>query len=203
MTFFHEGGENLPGKKYVPILIIIMLTVALGFTSSAAFAYWQDVSQVGNVVIRFEGEDANLVVDELSDEFRGKLVPTGYVNFEGEVDEVVFEYEVSIDKTLVQTMNLVVQATEIKIGDSNAYAQLVSISINNQSGTFVGELFNSKVTVRIVVKLLEPIDEAEAIERGLNPALVNVEDSRQVFEAIKGQTISFKITFSVTPRVAE
>jgi hypothetical protein len=193
----------LPGKKYVPILIIIMLTIALGFTSSAAFAYWQDVSEVGNVVIRFEGEDANLVVDEMHDQFTGMLVPIGFVNFEGEVDEVVFEYEVSLDKTLVQTMNLVVTATEIKIGDSETYAQLVSISINNQSETFEGELFNSKVTVRIVVKLLEPIDEAEAIERGLNLDLVNVEDSRQAFEDIKGQTISFKITFSVTPRVPE
>lgn len=193
----------MPGKKYVPILIIIMLTIALGFTSSAAFAYWQDVSRVGNVVIRFEGESANLIVDEKHDTFTGMLVPVGYVNFEGEVDQVVFEYEVSIDKTLVRTMNLVVQATEIKIGDSETYAQLVSISINNQQGTFEGELFNSKVTVRIVVRLLEPIDEAEAIERGLNPELVNVENSRQAFDAIKGQTISFKITFSVTPRVAE
>lgn len=193
----------MPGKKYVPILIIIMLTIALGFTSSAAFAYWQDVSRVGNVVIRFEGESANLIVDEKHDTFTGMLVPVGYVNFEGEVDQVVFEYEVSIDKTLVRTMNLVVQATEIKIGDSETYAQLVSISINNQQGTFEGELFNSKVTVRIVVRLLEPIDEAEAIERGLNLELVNVENSRQAFDAIKGQTISFKITFSVTPRVAE
>lgn len=193
----------MPGKKFVPVLIIIMLTVALGFTSSAAFAYWQDVSQVGNVVIRFEGESANLIVDEKHDQFTGMLVPVGYANFVGEVDQVVFEYEVSIDKTLVRTMNLVVQATEIKIGDSEAYAQLVSISINNQQGTFEGELFNSKVTVRIVVRLLEPIDAAEAIERGLNPELVNVENSRQAFDAIKGETISFKITFSVTPRVAE
>lgn len=193
----------MPGKKFVPIVIIIMLTIALGFTSSAAFAYWQDVSEVGNVVIRFEGENANLLVDEMHSPFTGMLVPTGYVNFEGEVDEVVFEYDVSLDKTLVQTMNLVVTATEIKIGDSDVYAELVLISINNQSETFVGELFNSKVTVRIVVKLLEPIDEAEAIERGLNPTLVNVEDSRQAFNDIKGQTISFKITFSVTPRVTE
>jgi hypothetical protein len=168
-----------------------MLLIALGFTSTAAFAYWQDVSRVGNVVIRFDGEDANLIVQEVSDQFSGRLVPQGYVYFEGEVDEVVFEYEVRIDKTLVQTMNLVVEAIDIKIGDSSEYSHLVEVQIGPARNAFEFELFNSVVTVTIKVRLLEPIDAAEAIAKGLDPSLVNVENSEEAYNFIKGETISF------------
>lgn len=189
------------GKKIVPIVIIIMLLIALGFTSTAAFAYWQDVSRVGNVIIRFDGEDANLLVEKVSDDFTGRLVPQGFIFFEGEVEEVVFEYEVDIDKDLVNTMNLVVEALEVKIGDTDEYTHLVDIQIGPAKDKFEYEIFNSVVTVRIIVRLIEPIDEAEAIERGLDLSLVNVDDSRAAYNAIKNATISFKINFSVTPRV--
>jgi len=174
-----------------------MLVVALAFTSSAAFAYWRDIRQVGNVVIRFEGEDANLVIEEQHDTFTGMLVPEGHVNFENEVDYVEFLYEVHLDRTLVQTMNLKVTASEILIDGKEDYAQLVFININNQGSDFLGELFNTKVLIRVVVRLLEPIDMDEAVSKGLDLSLVNVEDSVQAFLAIKGQTISFKITFMV------
>lgn len=190
----------MTGKKIVPIIIIIMLSIGLVFTSSAAIAYWRDIREVGNVVIRFEREDVNLKVEQTNDEFTGLLVPEGRVQFEGEVEEVEFIYEVYLDKTLVQTMNLRVVASDILIDEKNDYAHLVQITINNQENEFVGELFNTKVLVRVVVKLLEPIDLDEAIERGLDLSLVNVDDSREAFLAIKGQTISFKISFSVETR---
>lgn len=186
--------------KVANIVVIVMLLVALGFTSSAAFAYWQDVSSVGNVVIRFPGQDARLEVDELHDEFTGRLVPQGRVYFEGEVDEVVFQYEVSIDQTLVQTMNLIVRAVDVNIGDEDTYAHLVDITIGNQKNEMTYELFNSKITVTVIVRLLEPIDQDEADEKGLDPSVVNVDDGKAAFEAIKGETISFAITFGVEPR---
>lgn len=189
------------GKRIVPIVIIVLLLVALGFTSSAAFAYWQDVSKVGNVVIRFDGEDANLVVDEVSNAFTGRLVPQGHIYFEGEVEEVVFEYEVDIDKDLVQTMNLVVEAIDIQIGELDTYSHLVDIQIGPDKDKFEYEIFNSVVTVVVRVRLIEPIDEVEAIERGLDLSLVNVPDSKVAYDFMKNATISFKINFSVTPRV--
>jgi hypothetical protein len=189
------------GKKIVPIAIIIMLVVALGFTSTAAFAYWQDVSRVGNVVIRFDGEDANLIVQEVSSPFSGRLVPEGYVYFENDVDQVTFEYDVSIDQTLVQTMNLNVETLNIKIGDSDEYAHLVDIQVGPAKGSFEYEIFNSVVTVTIVIRLIEPIDAVEAAEKGFDPSLVNVDDSEAAYEIIKGETITFDILFSVTPRV--
>ena len=41
------------------------------------------------------------------------------------------------------------------------------------------------------------IDEQEAIEKGLDSSLVNVEDSKLAFEQIKGQTISFVLGFEL------
>jgi len=178
-----------------------MLITALGFTSSAAFAYWQDVSKVGNVVIRFEPEDANLMYIELHDEFSGMLVPDGYVYFEGEVDQVVFEYEVWLDRTLVQTMNLNVAAIDVNIGDSAQYAHLVDIRINGSKNNHTAELFNDRILITVIVKILEPIDLDEAQARGLDLGLVNVDDSQQAFLDIVGETISFKIRFTVSPRV--
>ncbi|PKK97291.1 MAG: hypothetical protein CVV58_02005 [Tenericutes bacterium HGW-Tenericutes-3] len=193
----------MTGKRYVPIIIIIMLLIALGFTSTAAFAYWTDVSQLSNVVIEFEPEDANLIIEDKHQNFTGMLVPVGYVYIEGEVDQVVYTYDVSVDKTLVKSMNLVVDAIDVKIDGLDDYEHLVDIKIGNGDRHFVNELFNSKVTVTIVITLLEPIDAAEAAERGLASTRVNVEDSEAAFNAIKGKTISFTIRFRVEPRVLE
>ncbi len=191
---------KLPGKKLIPFGIIIMLVIALGFTSTAAFAYWQDLASINNVVIRFEGEDANLVVEETSPSFSGMLVPEGYVYFEGEVEFVEFQYQVSIDRELLQTMNLLVEAIDVEIGGSSTYADLVDIRIENGGDSFEYELFNSVVTVNLVVRLLEPIDLDEAVERGLDLSLVNVEDSELAYNTIQGEDISFVVRFSVTPR---
>lgn len=187
-------------KRYVPIIIIIMLTTALGFTSTAAFAYWTDVSQLSNVVIEFEPENANLIIEDKQESFTGMLVPEGYVYLQGEVDQVVLEYDVSVDKTLVQSMNLIVQAIDVKIDGLEDYEQLVDIQIGNADRSFVNELFNSKVTITIVVRLLEPIDAAEAADRGLSVERVNVEDSVAAYNAIRGKDISFTIRFSVEPK---
>ena len=189
-------------RKFLPIVIIIILMIALGFTSTAAFAYWTDVSTLSNLVIEFQGEDVNLVVQQTSQAFEGKLVPEGYVYFEGEVDQVTFQYDVSVDKTLVNSMNLIVEAIDVKIGGFEDYEHLVDIQIGNGDRYFVNELYNSTVTVTITVRLLEPIEEQEALNRGLSSERINVEDSISAFEAINGATISFTISFRVQPKTA-
>jgi predicted ribosomally synthesized peptide with SipW-like signal peptide len=191
----------MPGKKSAQIVIIIILIIALGFTSTAAYAYWTDVKTYSNVVLEFEGEDANLVIEQQSEAFTGMLVPQGYANFTGEVEEVVFVYEVSVDKELAKTMNLIVEAIDVTIDGVVDYEHLVEITIGNGDRYFVNELFNSVVTITITVRLLEPIDAAEAVERGLSEELVNVEDSEAAFNAIKGKTINFTISFRVETRV--
>ena len=61
--------------RHVQILIIILLIIALVFTSTAAVAYWNDVNTNSNVIIEFGGEQANLQIVEVGDEFTGLLVP--------------------------------------------------------------------------------------------------------------------------------
>jgi len=185
----------------IKILVIVFLLVGLGFTSTAAYAYWTDVSNVSNIVIVFDPEDPNLDVKATHDEFTGKLVPEGYVYFEGEVDQVIFTYDVKIDKELVRSMNLVVDVLDVTIGELEEYSNLVQIRINGGDRYHVNELYNSTVTITVIVSLLEPIDEQEAADRGLDT--FNVEDSREAAQAIKGEMISFTLRFSVQPRVLE
>lgn len=182
------------GKRIVPYVVIILLLIALGFTSSAAFAYWQEISVTGNVVIRFDGEDANLVVEQVSNEFTGQLVPENHVYFEGEVEYVTFEYQVSLDKTLVKSVNLIVESVDVMIGDSTEYAHLVDITINGTKDEHTNELFNSVVTITVIVRLIEPLDADE------DPLLANVSDSEAAYNAIKGQEISFSLNFRVVQK---
>jgi len=191
------------GKRYVPIVIIIMLFIALGFTSTAAFAYWTDVSELSNVVIIFEPDDANLEVVEKHEGVTGMLVPVGFVFFEGQVDNATFQYDVKVDRTLVQSMNLVIEAVDVTINGLKDYEHLVEIKIGNEERRQINELFNNTVTITVVVRLIEPIDAAEAVERGLSGERVNVEDSYAAYNAIRGQTISFTLRFSVQPREVE
>jgi hypothetical protein len=182
--------------RHVQILIIILLVIALAFTSTAAVAYWNDVNTNSNVIIEFGGEQANLQIVEVGDEFTGRLVPEGKAFFIGQYEEASFTYSVSVDKELVKSVNLIVEASDILIGGSSEYAHLVEITINGTRDLHINELFNSAVEVVVVVKLIEPLDESEVDD----PEDANVEDSVAAFEAIKGQDLSFTLSFSVEPK---
>ncbi len=187
-------------RKGLQLIIILLLAITLGFTSTAAFAYWTSTELSSNVKIDFTEENASLVINETSDQFSGMLVPMNYAWFEGEVEEVTITYEVSVDKTLVKEVNLVVQATNVMIGDSETYGNLVNVTINGVQNVSTNDLFNSKVLVTVVVTILEPIDSEEANMKGLDESLVNVDDSVAAYQAIHGQTISFDLVFSVQPK---
>lgn len=187
-------------RKGLQLIIILLLAITLGFTSTAAFAYWTSTELSSNVKIDFTEENASLVINETSDQFSGMLVPMNYAWFEGEVEEVTITYEVSVDKTLVKEVNLVVQATNVMIGDSETYGNLVNVTINGVQNVSTNDLFNSKVLVTVVVTILEPIDSEEANMKGLDESLVNVDDSVAAYQAIHGQTISFDLIFSVQPK---
>ena len=179
--------------RHVQILIIILLVIALAFTSTAAVAYWNDVNTNSNVIIEFGGEQANLQIVEVGDEFTGRLVPEGKAFFIGQYEEASFTYSVSVDKELVKSVNLIVEASSILIGGSSDYAHLVEITINGTQDLHINELFNSAVEVVVVVKLIEPLDESEVDD----PEDAIVEDSVAAFETIKGQDLSFLLSFCV------
>jgi hypothetical protein len=185
--------------RHIQIIIIILLIVGLAFTSTAAIAYWNDVNTNSNVIIEFGGEQASLQITETGTSFTGTLVPEGQAVFLGEKEEATFVYTVSIDKTLVKEVNLIVEAIEVKIGDSTEYAHLVDIQINGSKDIHTNELFNSEVVITVVIRLIEPLDLSEVED----PALANVEDSVAAYNAIKGEDLSFTLSFTVLPKESE
>jgi hypothetical protein len=185
--------------RHIQIIIIILLIVGLAFTSTAAVAYWNDVNTNSNVIIEFGGEQASLEITETGTAFTGTLVPEGHAFFLGEKESATFVYTVSIDKTLVKSVNLIVEAIEVKIGDSTDYAHLVDIQINGTKDEHTNELFNSEVVITVVIRLLEPLDVSEVED----PLLANVEDSVAAYNAIRGQDLSFTLSFTVEPKESE
>lgn len=198
-------------KRSITLVVIIVLLIALSFTTTAAIVYWTDVVQLGRVEIPIGGsEDATLQL-ELRETFDGDLVPQGKAFFAGEKDEVVFEYELSIDRQLAQEMNLVVKASEVLIDGSTEYAGLIrleyavlesNVETNNQFDEGVFDFFNELVVVVVRVRLLEPVDQSE-IDNGLvfdETKHLLVDDGEAAFHAIKGKTIDLTISFRVLPK---
>jgi len=190
-------------RKATQLIIVLLLAITLGFTSTAAFAYWSTSDVTSNVTINFTEENAELLVEQTSESFEGMLVPKHYVMYEGEVEQVEVTYEVEISRELINEVNLVVEALNIKINDLDTYSHLVNIEINGSEEQNVYELFNDTVLVTIIVTIDEPIDALEAEELGLDESLVNVEDSVAAYEAIHGQTITFDLAFSIEPKIEE
>lgn len=153
-----------------------MLIIALGFTTTLAIRYWNEVTKTKNVTIILGNEDqVEMNVIDVSPTFEGTLVPKGYAFWKGEVDEVHFEYEISItDRELIQTMNLVVEAINIKIGGSTVYAHLVEVTVVDEVGRKVIDFDGETARINIIVRLLEPVDASEAAETG---KVANVDDA--------------------------
>ncbi|MFU8793376.1 MAG: hypothetical protein ACNA7K_05050 [Acholeplasmataceae bacterium] len=183
--------------KVVQIAVIMFLLVSLSFTTTAAFAYWRDVTVTTPVDVAIIGEGGELVVTDLSSSLEGQLVPEGRAYFVGDVDVVMMSYQVSVTRDLINEMDLVVRAHSILINDLDTYSHLIEIKIGDDVTEGVFAMFNEVVTITISIRLIEPIDEAEAIEKGFNLDRVNVEDSREAYNQIKGQSISFALSFEL------
>lgn len=155
------------------------------------------MEKLNNVKITLGNDtEIDLNVVDISTAISGTLVPEGWAYFEGEVEEVTFEYKVSLTKELIQSMKLVVSAQNITIDGKTDYAHLVEVTIADEVGEKELDIFNTEVTVTVTVRLLEPIDEAEALEKGL---VANVEDSQATYEAIRGKEIALTLRFKLQP----
>ena len=191
----------MPGAKKIQFGILGLLIIGFVFTVSSAFAYWQEVTVSNTVDVVVIREGAELIVDDLNNELDDKrLVPQGYRMFTNDVDEVKFTYNAGISRELINSVNLHISATNITIGGEETYAQLVDINILNQGDKAQTDLFNDTVSITIVVRLIEPIDEAEAVQKDLDTSRVNVEDSKEAYESIKGEVIEFTLEFSLSSK---
>lgn len=191
----------MPGAKKIQFGILGLLIIGFVFTVSSAFAYWQEVTVSNTVDVVVIREGAELIVDDLNNKLDDKrLVPQGYRMFTNDVDEVEFTYNAGISRELINSVNLHISATNITIGGEETYAQLVDINILNQGDKAQTDLFNDTVSITIVVRLIEPIDEAEAVQKDLDTSRVNVEDSKEAYESIKGEVIEFTLEFSLSSK---
>jgi len=191
----------MPGAKKIQFGILGLLIIGFVFTVSSALAYWQEVTVSNTVDVVVIREGAELIVDDLNNELDDKrLVPQGYRMFTNDVDEVKFTYNAGISRELINSVNLHISATNITIGGEETYAQLVDINILNQGDKAQTDLFNDTVSITIVVRLIEPIDEAEAVQKDLDASRVNVEDSKEAYESIKGEVIEFTLEFSLSSK---
>ena len=187
-------------RKVVQIAITAMLLISLSFTTTAVFAYWREVNVENLVFVQVIGEAGKIIITDLNEELEGQLVPEGRAYFVGDVEEVTFSYDISVSRDLINEMDLIITATNILINDDDTYSHLIDIEILGNKDQTVIEMYLDVVTVTIRVRLIEPIDLAEALELGLDESRVNVDDSVAAYHAIKGQEITFGISFQLRPK---
>jgi len=187
-------------RKVVQIAITAMLLLSLSFTTTAVFAYWREVNVENLVFVHVIGESGELILTNLNDELEGQLVPEGRAYFVGDVEEVILTYTVGVSKELINEMDLIITATNVLISDDDTYSHLIDIEILGSKDQAVIAMYLDIVMITIRVRLIEPIDLAEALEFGLDESRVNVEDSVAAYNAIKGQEITFGLNFQLRPK---
>ena len=185
-------------KKFnvVNIIVITILLIALGFTTLAV-RYWNEVSKLENHDQYWFSRCVELTIVNISEAFNGVLVPEGCATYVGEVEEVEFTYSVSLNKEVLNAQNLIIEAFDVTIDNDTEYAHLVQVYIEDELGRKELDYFNEVVTIKIVVKILEPIDAIEAAEKGKE---ANVENSDIAFEKIRGKHIEISLRFSIEPK---
>jgi hypothetical protein len=196
---FILGGDRLITQRTIKLATIMLLSLGFMFTSSSAFAYWKQATVTRDVEIVSIGEPIQIIVNDISDDLGTiSLVPEGYVISTTDVDNVEFQYTVGVSRELLNSVNLNITADNILINNDDMYSNLVDINVMGMGQTAVLDLYNDTITITVTVRLLEPIDQEEAISKGLDNSLVNVEDSVLAYNTIKGKTISFNLNFSLS-----
>ena len=184
--------------RLVKYTTIAFLLIGFAFTSTSALSYWRDVTVVRDVELVTIGTPVEIIIDDLNeDAILRQLVPYGYIYSVNDVDQITLEYEVSISKELLNSVNLYINVENIQIDGLDQYTQLVDITVLGSKDEVVLDLYNSTILVTLVVRLIEPIDMNEAIEGELDLELVNVEDSQEAFNDIQGKDITFSLVFEL------
>ncbi len=188
-------------QKVVRLTTLALLFIGFLFTSTSAFAYWNEVTVQRDIEIVKIGEPVQIIITDINnDNSDYYLVPEGRAISVGDVEVIEFTYNVGVSRELLSVVNLEVIAENILIDNSDEYSHLVEIDINGMGENAVFDLYNDIITITVKVKLSEPIDEEEAINNGLDLTSVNVDDSKSAFESIRGKIISFNLNFSLAQK---
>ena len=185
-------------RRVIQLTTIAFLFIGFIFTSTSAFAYWREVTVTRDVELVRIGEPIEILINDITAENAEiRLVPVGYIISEGDVDVVQLQYEVSVSRELLNAVDLYIAVEDILINESDEYSHLIDVSILDFGSNAILDLYNDTITVTVSVRITEPIDMAEAIEKGLDVELVNVDDSVLAYETIKGQLITFSLSFEL------
>lgn len=184
--------------KMVKLATVLFFLIGFGFTSTSALSYWREVTVSRDVELVTIGEPVEILIDDLNQtEEIKQLVPFGYVFTVDQTSEITLEYEVGVSKELLNAVDLYIRVDDIMINDDDTYSHLVDIKVLGSKEEIKLDLYNSTILVTVVVTLIEPIDENEAIELGLDTGLVNVLNSVEAYNDIAGKDITFTLSFEL------
>ncbi|HPF42369.1 MAG TPA: hypothetical protein PLH02_05140 [Bacillota bacterium] len=154
------------------VFVAILVALLLGGTA-LAFSWWDNLSREQNETLQI-GEGVTLVVTAVATAPADKvLVPAGVTMTADDVDQIQLTYNVNLDQTVIDPLTLSVVATNVLIGGSSTYADLINIDIT-QAATTVND---ANVLVTVTVSLDMPSTQA-------------------IYDEIKNGQITFSLTFT-------
>ena len=167
----------MKNKKRKSLFALIALVILSGVSAvTGTYAYWNNLQKVEDETI-LVGIGLDTIVDAKVSAQAGKqLVPAGRtVDAAVEVEQVIFTYDVKLSKAVSVALDLTVVASEVKIGGETTNANLVNIWISAPDK--LGGVALQEVVVTVTIT--EPATE-------------------EIYNAIKNQDITFKLTFTVS-----
>lgn len=154
------------------VVLIVLLFLVAAFSTLRTFAYWDNL-QTGSDSIVELGEGTRIVVSANNIIPEGKkFVPLNAVLGVDDVKEIKLTYTVKLSKATLEDLKLVVEATNVKIGENETLGELLDIVILHE--TFLN---NEEVVVTVLVRMNPLPDEA-------------------TYLAVRNQVISFDLVFS-------
>lgn len=157
-------------RRYWPFVLIFVLALVTVFS----YAYWDSLQESDDIDDITIGEGVTLSINKVVD-LEGTLVPEEAVLKEGDVTEVVYKYTVSLDKEILEALNLVVECTNKAIDNKEALGDFFNVTITPDSTT----IQNSSVEVTVKVTLNAPATKAE-------------------YDQIAGKQLSFTLNFTAS-----
>ena len=164
--------KNKKNKRLITLLLPLLLLSGVSAVAST-YAWWNTLTYAQNETVQL-GDGVAVTVNAVAVAPAGKgLVPVDTLtNSNTQVEEVILTYNVGFNKTVTETFNLTVVASNEKIGGDATNAGLVNIDI-----TAPLTVDNAGAVVSVKVTLTDPADET-------------------VYNAVKNQPITFTLTFT-------
>lgn len=159
-------------KRSIKVIFVALLFLVAAFTTLRTFAYWDNL-QTGNDSTVELGEGTRLVVSANNIIPEGKkFVPLNAVLGVHDINTIELTYTVKLSKTTLEDLELVVEATNVKIGENNQLGHILSIEIVQD------ERINSEEVVVTILVRMNPIEDYAT------------------YLAIRNQMISFDLVFT-------